>query len=687
MRFAGSSVLPLLAERGADVDEATGLVRLPRELVEWAVGQCPRRIVMAGLDGGGRRACWTRASPSTSRPAAASRRRSTSAAGERRASTLQDVRECTALNDELPELDIMWTQVSASDVPLEARELTEYFTLLTETRKHVTFVDCPTEVDAVVRLCEALAGDLERFRARPRISTVVTAASPLQVDGGILDVHVALARHGVPVKIYSMAIAGATAPVTLAGTVVQGLAEFLGVATALQVAAPGRAPRLLLRLGRARHAPDDVRAGLRGGALMAAMATEVGHHVGVPTLSPGFSTDARHVALQDGYEKAMKAATVCAANPDVVTGWGLVDSHNTMSLPQSVIDNEMAGMLQAAEPAGRGLRRHARRRGLRRRRAGRRVPRPQGDGQAHPRRRALPADPLEPALLREVGGAGRDGVRRGLRARGGAAGRARLKEPYIDGALLDEIAAICRVDDDAVRRARREVTWGGLHDAQDRLHRARRPRQAPGREPAARRLPAHRVRRGRELRRRARQGGRRLRRLDRGDRARLRHHHHLPAVARGGGLRGRRGGRRARGARPRRHLDRHEHQRRARAAAPLPARRRQRHRDARGAGHRRRAPRRRRHDHRARRRQAGGVREAPPGLRRHGRARLLHRRAGPGLGDQGHHQHAGLHPPRRRRRGAHARQEGRHRPQAGLGRHQGELGQQLRARDRGPARS
>ena len=77
-----------------------------------------------------------------------------------------------AASTSCPKLDIMWTQVSASDVPLEQRELTEYFTLLTETRKHVTFVDCPTEVDAVVRLCEALAGDLDRFRARPRISTV-----------------------------------------------------------------------------------------------------------------------------------------------------------------------------------------------------------------------------------------------------------------------------------------------------------------------------------------------------------------------------------------------------------------------------------------------------------------------------------------------------------------------------------
>ena len=52
--------------------------------------------------------------------------------------------------------------------------------------------------------------------------------------------------------------------------------------------------------------------------------------------------------MQAGYEKALKPATVCGANPDIVTGWGLIDSHNTMYLPQSVVDNEMAAMAAAA---------------------------------------------------------------------------------------------------------------------------------------------------------------------------------------------------------------------------------------------------------------------------------------------------------------------------------------------------
>lgn len=345
MRFGQSATLPLLAERGAGVDEASGLVRLPPELVAWAVAQCPRSFVMAGVTPE-HDAVLGEDRPLHFAPSGCVAKTLDFRSGRRRPSTLQDLRECTAVMDALPNLDIMWTQVSATDVPLEQRELTEYFTVLTETSRHVTFVDCPHEVDAVVRLCEALGGDLQRFRERPRISTVVTAASPLQVDGRVLDTHVALAAYGVPIKIYSMAIAGATAPVTLAGTVVQGVAEFLGVATAIQVAAPGA--RLIFCFG---SGVLDMRRttfslGCLESAQMAAMATEVGHALGVPVLCPGLSTDSKLVGAQNGYEKALKALTVCGAHPDIVTGWGLIDSHNTMYVPQAVVDNEIAGMVR-----------------------------------------------------------------------------------------------------------------------------------------------------------------------------------------------------------------------------------------------------------------------------------------------------------------------------------------------------
>ena len=155
----------------------------------------------------------------------------------------------------------------------------------------------------------------------------------------------------------------------------------------------------------------------------------------------------------------MKAATVCAAGPDVVTGWGVVDSHNTMSLPQSVIDNEMGGMLRrlngpvevsdltlAAEafdavgPGGGFL------------------------GRKETAKRIRAGEHYLPTLSSRL--SYEKWVEQGTTEHDEACSRVEallaahaFKEPYIDGPALDEIAAICRVDDDAVRRARREGPW------------------------------------------------------------------------------------------------------------------------------------------------------------------------------------------------------------------------------------
>ena len=454
MRFAGSKVLPQLAARGADVDESTGIARLPRELVEWAIAQTPRSFVMAGATAADD-VLLGEGEPFHFAPSGCVAKTLDFRTGVRRPSTLQDLRECTALNDELPELDLMWTQVSASEVPLEQRELVEYFTMLTETSKHVTFVDCPQEVDAVLRICEVLSGDLDAFRLRPRISTVVTAASPLQVDGDKLDVHVALAAHGVPIEVYSMTIAGATSPVTLAGTVVQGLAEFLGVATALQVAAPAAKLVFCFGSGILDMLRTTFSMGCVESALMGAMATEVGHYLGLPTLNPGLSTDSKHLGLQNGYEKALKVASVCGANPDIVSGWGLIDSHNTMYLPQSVVDNEIAAMVRrlqgeveistatlAAEsiakvgPGGGYL------------------------GEKDTARRIRAGEHLLPIVSNRLSydkwveeGTTENDVANAEVERILAAHATR--EPYLNDGQIDDLAAICKMDTEGVRRARR----------------------------------------------------------------------------------------------------------------------------------------------------------------------------------------------------------------------------------------
>jgi trimethylamine--corrinoid protein Co-methyltransferase len=345
MRFKGSAVLAELAEAGCGVDADSGLVRLPPAVVRAAVEAAPRGFVMAGAtperdvtigEGAGPFFC----------PSGCAAKMLDEETSERRPSTLDDVRRSAMLNEAASELDVMWTMVTANDVPLERRELVEYYIMLAHTTKHVVFVDCPTEVDAVRRIMEMLSGDLERFRSRPRITTLCTAASPLQVDGRVFDVHVAFARLGTPVKLYSMAIGGATAPVTLAGILVQSVAELLGMVTSMQIAVPGA--RVICCCG---SGVLDMRYGTFAlGSVEQTMTTsaavEVVHSLDLPILVSAMSTDARHPGIHAGVEKALKALATCGAGPDLLSGWGMLDTSNMLFLPQIVIDNELARMVR-----------------------------------------------------------------------------------------------------------------------------------------------------------------------------------------------------------------------------------------------------------------------------------------------------------------------------------------------------
>jgi trimethylamine--corrinoid protein Co-methyltransferase len=345
MRMQGSNVLPLLQEAGASLNAATGVVRFPPELVAKALASCPRNVLMAGerpdqdvlLDG-------SRSFFNVSGCAAKTLDQTT---GVVRPSTLADLRDGTVVLDATPELDVMWTFVTANDVPLERRELVEYYTYLTETTKPLVFVDCPTETEHVRRIFEILAGDLERFRARPRVSLLCAARSPLEVNGNLLNVTVEFASLGAPTWVYSMPISGATAPVTLAGTLALMWAEVLGTIAAIQTATPGAPVIACCGPGILDMRHTTMSLGNLESTLMGAASTEIGHHLGIPVHNSGLSTDAKHCGVQAGYEKGLKVLAAVATGMDIISGgFGFLDSSSTFSLPMIPIDAEIVAMVQ-----------------------------------------------------------------------------------------------------------------------------------------------------------------------------------------------------------------------------------------------------------------------------------------------------------------------------------------------------
>jgi len=81
-----------------------------------------------------------------------------------------------------------------------------------------------------------IAGGLthEEFNASPRMYTNINSSSPLKHDYPMIDGSMRLARRGQPVFVTPFTLAGAMAPVTIAGAVTQQTAEALCMIALLQ---------------------------------------------------------------------------------------------------------------------------------------------------------------------------------------------------------------------------------------------------------------------------------------------------------------------------------------------------------------------------------------------------------------------------------------------------------------------
>jgi len=342
MRFGPCDALDAMAEAGAIVDREQGVARMPAELVRGALAQCSRRVVLGGLTPADD--CVLEEGVAHFTNSGAPPKTLDMETGERRSSTTQDLVDATAVLDVIESTDIVWPIVAATDQPNDRRMMAELATALAHTRKHVQHeVEGRWQVEAVRRMSEATGGDL---RERPRVSLVCCTASPLLAHGELLDASTDLAALGIPIVIYPMPIAGGTAPITVAGAVTMNIAEFMGTATAMLLRAP-QAPIImgagvsLLDMRQTTYSLGALETGL-----MAATCVEIAHELGVPCLAPALASDAKRPGIQAAFEKALKGLTVASTTPDLMTGGiGVLEGAGLMSLPQIIIDDEVALMI------------------------------------------------------------------------------------------------------------------------------------------------------------------------------------------------------------------------------------------------------------------------------------------------------------------------------------------------------
>ncbi|MGQ0565522.1 MAG: trimethylamine methyltransferase family protein [Gemmobacter sp.] len=131
--------------------------------------------------------------------------------------------------------------VEPVDIHASVRHLDCLFEKLTLTDKVCHAYSLGAErVEDVMEMVR-LAGGLSpsEFDAKPRMYTNINSVSPLKHDYPMLDGAMRLAKRGQPVVVTPFTLAGAMAPVTMAGAVALSIAEALSAIALLQLINPG----------------------------------------------------------------------------------------------------------------------------------------------------------------------------------------------------------------------------------------------------------------------------------------------------------------------------------------------------------------------------------------------------------------------------------------------------------------
>jgi len=350
-RVHDSEAVEILRGAGCTVSDGT-LVRIPAGLIDQALGTAPASFPLFTRTGepaisvepgrahfGPGPTCPNFIDPDT---------------GERRPFMKRDAALTARVCDALPEIDYVMSLGSVMDVPQHLADIHEFDAMVRETTKPIMSWSFSRESLAQIhRMCAAVKGSVEEFAREPFMIFYAEPSSPLKHTAEALQKLLYCARHEIPIVYTPCPIAGATAPATMAGILVQNLAETLGGVVLSQCIRPGTP----IVVGGVVSILDMQTTILSYGApelaLLSAAATDIARSLGLPMFSTAGCTDAKCLDQQAGIEATFSILAAALSGADFIHDVGFSESAMTGSLPLLVMSDEVIGM---ARHLARGIR-------------------------------------------------------------------------------------------------------------------------------------------------------------------------------------------------------------------------------------------------------------------------------------------------------------------------------------------
>lgn len=345
MRIKHRVALEMLDGAGAKIDDRTGMVRFPPDLVETCLATVPKEFAIGSRGGQHDFLLGKNEVPFV--------RTSSGAEGyldlhtrEYHLGTETDLVQWSRLAEGLENVHFCGGHYP-SDGPLHTRDVLTAKTIFSNTTKPL-FIN-PYDLDtfkAMVEMAMAIQGGKEALRQSPLMTILTSATAPSDILDYCIDIIFYAGEHGVPVEINSAPLMGGTAPVTIAGVVLQNNLEIMSLAVLSQLAHPGAS---LLHRGITMSMDMSDGSGLIGTtecALAQVAASQVVRtKYNYPVVSYGPISDAKLPDSQCQIERTMQTLLAGMTGSQLLLAAGFIEALYSTDPVQLVIDNEIIGNL------------------------------------------------------------------------------------------------------------------------------------------------------------------------------------------------------------------------------------------------------------------------------------------------------------------------------------------------------
>lgn len=266
--------------------------------------------------------------------------------GSRRDAMLEDYIEISRLIHVSPLFNINGGILAQpNDIPADQSHLIMLYTAMMNSDKCILGVPgSQREMEDLMALTALRYGN-ETICDTPRLMTMISTISPLQMDDMALSSIMVAARNNQPLIISPAPAAGTTGPIDLASNLALATAEALAGIAITQMFNPGTPVLFGLQCYGADLRSGNIAIGSPAYALQAKYTAALARHFKVPSRCGGTTNDAKVVSPQSGYESMLSMFTACQNQVNlIVHSAGILDSFAAFSYEQFFIDLEIIEM-------------------------------------------------------------------------------------------------------------------------------------------------------------------------------------------------------------------------------------------------------------------------------------------------------------------------------------------------------